>query len=83
MSRWWQTEHFTLDDGAIVDVRWWDRVTTHRRISPIVLWWYYNVLRYPKPPPFAKDRIAQHFGFVDGIPACKGPICEAHEWKVP
>jgi hypothetical protein len=79
--RWWQTEHIDLN-GEDIPVTCWDRFVTHRWISPFLTWWHYNVRRYPRPPEWAKDNIARHFGWVDGVPACKGPICEEHEWKV-
>lgn len=53
--------------------RWWvDRLVTWndtRRFGPL--------------PPIEKDRVAHHFGFVEGIPACTdGPVCAAHGWKL-
>jgi hypothetical protein len=50
--------------------------------SKVSLWWGYHVRRFPKPPPFHADAIARHFGFVEGVPACQGPVCQEHEWKV-
>jgi hypothetical protein len=59
---------------------WWP---TRRWMPTVTLWWAYKVLRYPKPPPMALDRIAQHFGFTEGIPPCTdGPICSAHGWEL-
>lgn len=47
--------------------------------AAVAMWWAYNVRRYPKPPPFVLDRVAQHLGLVDGVPACTdGPRCTAH-----
>jgi hypothetical protein len=79
---WWQPDIATLSDGEVVEVTWRDRFVTHRWVRPLWLWWGYGVRGYPKPPPFDQDPVARHFGFVEGVPACKGPICEEHEWRV-
>ena len=53
---------------------WWDR---------LFFWWAYNVRRWPRPPQLEHDRVAHHFGFVDGIDACppEPNPCAAHGWK--
>lgn len=40
-----------------------------------------DLRRFGPLPPIEKDRVAHHFGFVEGIPACTdGPVCAAHGW---
>lgn len=39
--------------------------------------------RFGPVPPIEKDRVAHHFGFVEGIPPCTdGPVCVAHGWPI-
>jgi hypothetical protein len=59
---------------------WWP---TRRWVPTVERWWDYNVLRIPKPPPIEQDRVALHFGFVEGVPPCTdGPVCAEHGWKL-
>lgn len=53
---------------------WWDR---------LYAWWGYHVRGWPKPPPFEENRVAIHFGFVEGKPGCTdGPVCAEHGWVI-
>lgn len=74
-------------DGETIRTTWGDEwsgfLIRHRPTRSVQRWWWYSVRRFPKPPPFNLDPIARHFGFVEGVSACSGPICEEHEWKVP
>lgn len=92
MTAWGDMRHDLVPLGGFDDERlryklsmwftyyWWP---TRRWMPRLSLWWGYNVRRYPKPPPFVKDRIAHHHGFVDGIPACTdGPTCAEHGWRI-
>jgi hypothetical protein len=72
-------EYVTFSDGEILKITrrdlfdaWWYGTRLGQ--------WYYK--HRPKPPPFALDPVMRHCGWVEGVPACKGPICEEHEWKV-
>ena len=63
--------HWAPDDhiGGYYDRwGWWDKINTK-----------YWLRKYP-PPPLIKDRVARHFGFVDGVPACTENPCE-HGWE--
>lgn len=89
MTAWADMKHDLLPLGpmtrrekikAWVSYYWWP---TRRWLPKIEMWWDYNVLRYPKPPPLVKDRIARHHGFVDGVPPCTdGPVCSEHGWPL-
>jgi hypothetical protein len=69
---WWDICHW-------MTYYWWP---TRRWMPKVSLWWGHHVRRFPQPPPFNEDPVARHFGFVEGVPACQGPICVEHEWKV-
>lgn len=59
---------------------WWP---TRRWVQKLDVWWYRHVRRLPEPPPFEQDRVALHFGFVEGAPPCTdGPICAEHGWEL-
>ena len=59
---------------------WWP---TRRWWTNVAMWWGYTVRGWPKRPPFEEDPIAQHFGFIEGVPACTdGPVCAAHGWRL-
>lgn len=53
---------------------------THFWLEPLLRRW--DLWRYGPLPPIEKDRVAHHFGFVEGVPGCTdGPLCAAHGWK--
>lgn len=55
---------------------------TRRWVEPLASW--REERRFGPAPPFEKDRVAHHLGFVEGIPACTdGPECAAHGWPPP
>lgn len=53
---------------------------TRSWVDRLVMW--NDRRRYGPLPREVKDRIAHHFGFVDGVPPCTdGPVCAAHGWR--
>ena len=75
-------EYVTVSDGEVIKITWRDRFDAWYFGTWLGKFWYYKVRRFPPPPPFDFDPVARHFGFVDGVPACRGPMCQEHEWKV-
>lgn len=50
-------------------------------VGPVSSW--VENRRYGPVPPLVKDRVAHHFGFVEGIPPCTdGPECAEHGWPL-
>lgn len=57
---------------------WWP---TRRWVNALASRW--EERRYGPVPPLVKDRVAHHYGFVEGISACTdGPICVEHGWPL-
>lgn len=73
-----------LAGGREDDADWWWQVKswftyywrpTRGWMPKVSMWWAYEILRYPKRPPFDEDPVARHLGLVEGVPPCtdKGP----------